>query len=72
MGGHHTHQSIALIQNVIITSTEFVIIYINLILSIVAFVFALAVLGLQLATTSKWVSQADPVNHPSGWNALIE
>ena len=42
------------------------------ILSIVAFVFALAVLGLQLSTTSKWVSQADPVNHPSGWNALIE
>ncbi len=42
------------------------------ILSIVAFVFALAVLGLQLSTTSKWVSQEEPVNHPSGWNALIE
>ncbi|MEE3179256.1 MAG: hypothetical protein VX317_06205 [Verrucomicrobiota bacterium] len=42
------------------------------ILSIVAFVFALAVLGLQLSTTSKWVSQEDPVNHPTGWDALIE
>ena len=42
------------------------------ILSIVAFVFALAVLGLQLSTTSKWVSKADPVNHPTGWEALIE
>ena len=42
------------------------------ILSIVAFVFALVVLGLQLATTSKWVSKEDPVKHPSGWNALIE
>lgn len=42
------------------------------ILSIVAFVFALAVLGLQLSTTSKWVSKDDPVNHPTGWEALIE
>ena len=41
------------------------------ILSIVAFVFALAVLGLQLSTTSKWVNEADPVNGP-GWSALIE
>ena len=42
------------------------------ILSIVAFVIALGVLGLQLYTTSKWVSKEDPVNHPTGWNALIE
>ena len=42
------------------------------VLSIVAFLVALAVLGLQLMTTSKWVSQEDPVNHGSGWNALFE
>ncbi len=41
------------------------------ILSIVAFVFALAVLGLQLSTTNKWVNEEDPVNGP-GWSALIE
>ena len=41
------------------------------ILSLVAFVVALAVLGLQLMTTSKWVDEADPVNGP-GWNALFE
>jgi len=37
----------------------------------VAFIFALAVLSLQLVTTSKWVNEADPVNGP-GWNALFE
>ena len=41
------------------------------VLSIVAFIFALAVLSLQLVTTSKWVNEADPVNGP-GWNALFE
>jgi len=41
------------------------------ILSIVAFVFALAVLGLQLSTTSMWVNYPDPDNGP-GWGALIE
>ena len=41
------------------------------ILSIVAFVFALAVLGLQLSTTSKWVNYPDSDKGP-GWGALIE
>ena len=42
------------------------------ILSVLAFVLALAVLTLQLMTTAKWVDKEDPVNHPSGWNALVE
>ena len=41
------------------------------ILSIVAFAAALAVLSLQLMTTSKWVDETKPVEGP-GWNALIE
>ena len=40
-------------------------------LSLVAFLFALAVLGLQLSTTAKWVDTDDPVNG-AGWNALFE
>ena len=42
------------------------------ILSILAFGFALAVLVLQLMTTGAWVKKEDPVNHKTGWNALIE
>ncbi len=42
------------------------------VLSLVAFLIALAVLGLQLMTTDKWVSEEDPVNNGSGWNALLE
>ena len=41
------------------------------VLSIVAFAAALAVLSLQLMTTSKWVDESAPVEGP-GWNALIE
>jgi hypothetical protein len=37
----------------------------------VAFLFALAVLGLQLSTTAKWVDTEDPVNG-ADWNALFE
>jgi hypothetical protein len=40
-------------------------------LSLVAFLFALAVLGLQLSTAGKWVDEAEPVNG-AGWNALFE
>lgn len=41
------------------------------ILSIVAFVLALAVLGLQFMTAMKWTDEADPVNG-GGLNALFE
>lgn len=41
------------------------------VLSIVAFVLALGVLGLQLMTTMKWTDQNDPVNG-KGLNALFE
>ena len=40
-------------------------------LSMVAFLFALAVLGLQLSTAGKWVDEDEPVNG-AGWNALFE
>ncbi|MBL47342.1 MAG: hypothetical protein CMP28_00095 [Roseibacillus sp.] len=42
------------------------------VLSLVAFLVALAVLGLQLMTASKWVSEEPPVSNSSGWNALLE
>ena len=45
------------------------------VLSLVAFIIALAVLGLQLMTTNQWVTEDDPVNggpNGSGWNALVE
>lgn len=42
------------------------------ILSLVAFLIALAVLSLQLMTTAKWVDQEEPVKNGSGWNALFE
>ena len=42
------------------------------ILSLVAFLIALVVLGLQLKTTAKWVDQEEPVKNGSGWNALFE
>lgn len=41
-------------------------------LSVGAFVLALVVLFLQFSATSQWVSQDDPVNNESGWNALFE
>ncbi|MEO1834846.1 MAG: hypothetical protein ABGZ49_05065, partial [Akkermansiaceae bacterium] len=42
------------------------------ILSLVAFLIALAVLSLQLMTTAKWVDPEEPVKNGSGWNALFE
>lgn len=42
------------------------------ILSLVAFIAALAVLGIQVMATSQWVSKEDPVNNASGWNKLFE
>ncbi len=41
------------------------------ILSIVAFVLALSVLGLQIMTTSQWVKTDDPVNNQKGWESLL-
>lgn len=42
------------------------------VLSLVAFLIALVVLGLQLMTTGKWIDAEEPVKHPTGWNALFE
>jgi len=41
------------------------------VLSIVAFVLALAVLGLQLMTANTWLSPEPPVNGP-GWEGLLQ